>query len=73
MGKMEIGICCYLTAYFDKSFTEMFLELSSTKYINFVQTAEFARLPWQPNGYICENILKNHLLRSHKGDEAETL
>ena len=35
--------------YVDKSFTEMFLELSSTKH-EFVQTAEFDWLPWQPKG-----------------------
>ena len=27
--------------YFDKSFTEIFLELSNTLYMDFVQTAEF--------------------------------
>ena len=29
------------------------------KHMNFVQTAEFDRLPWQPKGYICEEIKKN--------------
>ena len=33
--------------YFDKIFTEIFLELSSTKYINVVQTAEFDWLSLQ--------------------------
>ena len=33
------------------------------KHMNFVQTAEF---DW-------EKLFKNHLLRSHKGGEAETL
>ena len=32
------------------------------KHMNFVQTAECDRLPWQPEGLI-----------HHKGDEAETL
>ena len=36
----------------------------------FVQTSEF---DWQPKGWILDKILKNHLLRSHKEDKAETL
>ena len=67
MGKVETGI--YLLShcrYFDKSCTEMFLEESATNHMNVVQTAEFDWLPWQPN------LQKNLLLRSQKGDEAET-
>ena len=36
MGKVKVGLYFYLTRYFDKSFTVMFLE-----HINLVQTAEF--------------------------------
>ena len=36
MGKVKVGLCFYLTRYFDKSFTVMFLE-----HMNLVQTAEF--------------------------------
>ena len=35
---------------FDKNFTEMFLGKSSTKHINFVQTAELDWLAWQLKG-----------------------
>ena len=36
MGKVKVGLYFYLTRYFDKSFTVMFLE-----HMNLVQTAEF--------------------------------
>ena len=42
-------------------------------HVNFVQIAEFDWLPWQHKGYIFEKIIKNLLLRSRKGVEAETL
>ena len=42
--------------FFDKTFTEMFLEWSSTKHTFFVVTAKFDWLPWQPKGKICEKI-----------------
>ena len=35
--------------YFDKSFSEMFVEWASTKHILFVQTSQFNWLSWQPN------------------------
>ena len=44
--------------------------------MNFVQIADFDWLPWQPKAkFSRENNqkIKNLLLRSHKGDEAETL
>ena len=41
--------------------------------MNFVQIIDFDWLPWQPKCYIFEKIFKNLFLRSHKGDEAETL
>ena len=41
--------------------------------MNFVQIAKVDWLPWQHKGYIFEKILKNLLLRNHKGDDAETL
>ena len=34
--------------YFDKSFTEMFVEWLSTKHIILDQTSQFDLLPWQP-------------------------
>ena len=34
--------------YFDKSFSEMFLEWSSTNHMHFVQISDFDWLPWQP-------------------------
>ena len=40
--------------------------------MNFVQIAEFDWLPWQQRVNF-RKILKNLLLRSRKGDEAETL
>ena len=42
--------------------------------MNFVQIVDFDWLPWQRKCEIFEKqIFKNLLLRSHKGDEAETL
>ena len=35
--------------YFDKGFTEMFVEWFSSKHIMLVQTLQFDWLPWQPN------------------------
>ena len=73
MGKVKVGIYFYLTAdILTKVFTEVFLEVSSTKYMNFVQTAKFDWLPWQQKG---EQILKIHLLESNNRvwGEAETL
>ena len=74
MGKVKVGLYCYIShcRYFDTSFSEMFFGYS-TKHMNFFQTAEFDWFAWQPKCKICEKILKNHLLRSHNGDEAETL
>ena len=47
-GKSENGhLLLSHCRYFDKSFTEMFLEYSFT---NFVQIGEFDWLPWQPKG-----------------------
>ena len=42
-------------------------------HMNFVQITEFDWLPWQQEGKFSKKIFKNLLLRSHKGDEAETL
>ena len=41
--------------YFHKSFAEMFVEWSSTKYIILDQTSQFDWLPWQPK---CLNLRK---------------
>ena len=34
MGKVKVGLYFYLTRYFDKSFTVMFLEESSNNHMN---------------------------------------
>ena len=78
-----------LCRYFDKGFTEMSIEQSSTKYIILVQTSEFDWLSWQPKRlnlqiYIYINIYiyktttkkkkkKKNLLRSNQRDKAQTL
>ena len=41
--------------------------------MNFVQMVDFDWLPGQPKCKFLKKIFKNFLLRSHKGDEAETL
>ena len=51
--------------YFEKNFTEVFLELSSAKHIIFVKISEFDWLPWQQK---CKKKIQNHLLRTHKGE-----
>ena len=47
MEKVEIGhlFLCYFR-YFDKRFTEMFLEKSSTNRMKFVQITDFDWWPW---------------------------
>ena len=51
MGKVKVGLYFYLTAdILTKVFSEMVLEKSSTKHMNFIQTAEFDWLPRQPKG-----------------------
>ena len=42
--------------YFDRSFTEMLLDLSFTLHMEFVQTAECDQLPWQPKIFSSEAI-----------------
>ena len=44
--KIAILLACYCK-YFDKSFIETFLELSSTIHMSFVQVTDFDWLPWQ--------------------------
>ena len=63
MGKMKIDIYCYHLLlshcrYFDKRFSEMFVEWYSTKNIIFVQTSQSDGLSWQPKPYICKNYSK---------------
>ena len=70
---MVIGIYFCVTAdILKKSFTEMFLEKSSTNHMNFVQIADSDCLPYRKAKFL-KKILKNLLLRSHKGDKAESL
>ena len=47
MGKVEIGIYFF---DFDKMFTEMFLEYSSSNHMNFIKITDFDWLPCQPKG-----------------------
>ena len=53
--------------YFDKSFTEMFFEYSSSKPLNLIGCHGNQKVKSE------KKIFKNHLLRSHKGDEIKTL
>ena len=47
MGKVEIAIyCCVTTDIFEKSFTEMVPELSSTIHEKFVEMTDFDWLSW---------------------------
>ena len=74
MGKVKNEIYYYLIAdIFTKILQKCSFSSSLPNILNFVQTAEFDLLSWQPKGWIRVKILKNQLLRSHKGDEAETL
>ena len=51
MGKNENWhLLQFHCRYFDESFLEMFVELSSTKHILFAQTSQFDWLLWQPKG-----------------------
>ena len=53
-------------------FTEMFIELSSTFHMTFVQIGVFDWLPGRQKGSIFEKTFKNLLLRNHMEDVAET-
>ena len=73
MGKVEI--CNFFLSqwrYLEFLFTEMFIELSSTFHITFVQIGVFDWLSWRQKGSIFVKMFKNLLLRNHKEDEAET-
>ena len=50
----------------------MFIELSSTFHMTFVQIGEFDWLSGRQKGSIFVKMFKNLLLRNHMGDEAET-
>ena len=50
----------------------MFIELSSTFHMTFVQISEFDWLSERQKGSIFVKMFKNLLLRNHTGDEAET-
>ena len=71
MGKMKSLLLSHCR-YFNKSFTEMFLEYS-TKPINFVQIAVLIDCHGNRKAKFVKKILKNHFLWSHWADEAETL
>ena len=60
MGKVETGFYFCVTADILTSFTEIFLEWSSTNHMNIVRIADFDWWPWQPKGLIFEiNIQKS--------------
>ena len=71
MGKVKIEILLSHCRYFDKTFTEMFLEWSSTKHNIFVLTSKFDWLPWQQKGRICKKISEINSSET-VGDNAET-
>ena len=74
MEKVEIGIYFCVTAdVLKKSFTEMFLEKSFTNHMNFVQSLILIGCHGNRKAKFFKKILKNLLLRIHKGHEAETL
>ena len=54
-------------------FTEMFIELSSTFHMTFVQISEFDWLSGRQKGSIFVKTFKNLLLRNHIEEVAETL
>ena len=58
--------------YLEIYFTEMFIELSSTFYMTFVQSGVFDWLPGRQKGSIFEKTFKNLLLRNYMDDVAET-
>ena len=70
---MELAIAAFSMRYF---FTEMFIEKSSSFYMNFVQIVSFDWLPVRHKGLIIEKIFKKNFpetisyLRSY---EATTL
>ena len=72
MGKEEIDNFFCLTGIIWNFFTEMFIELSSTFYMTFVQIGEFDWLLGRQKGSIFVKMFKNLFLRNHIWDEAET-
>ena len=64
MGKVKVGLYFYLIADILTKVLQKCSLSSPLPNMNFVQTAEMLNL---------RKIFKNHILRSHKWDEAETL
>ena len=73
MGKVKVGLYFYLIAdIFTKVFQKCFL--SSPLNIRILsKPLNLVGCPGNRKDKFAKKILKNHLLRSHKGDEAETL
>ena len=72
IGKEEIDIFfCLIGDILKIFFTEMFIELSSTFHMTFVQIGEFDWLSGWQKGSIFVKMFKNLLLRNHIGDEAK--
>ena len=72
-----MGLFFYFIADILTSLTEMFLEWSSNKHLDFVHVAELDWLPWktskQKKRRKNKNLYKkNNFLRTHKDDEANT-
>ena len=71
MGKTKIGIYCYLVADILANVFQKNLLSFPLSSIHFVQTVEFDWLLNVPRNIKSEST--QNLVRSHKGDEAETL
>ena len=70
-----VEICNFFLSqwrYLEFLFTEIFIELSSTFYITFVQIGVFDWLSGRQKGSIFVKMFKNLLLRNDMEDEAET-
>ena len=72
-GKSETWhLVLFHCRYFDKLFSEMFIEWSSTKRIILVLTSKFDWLSWQYTAKFAK-IFKHQLLRSNIVGKAETV
>ena len=73
MGKVEICKCFFLSQwrYLELFFTKMFIELSSTLHMTFVQIGVFDWLSGRQKGSIFVKTFKN-LLRNHMEEVADT-
>ena len=70
MGKMKIGICCYVIA---DILTKVFFQYFSTKHVSFVQTFHFYLLPLQQKSGIWENYSKSNSSEAMGENKTENL